>query len=139
MLNLRDISHLERRIFIMPARDEIQALMEQALSAFGKGDPVPFLNLLDDDLEVFDHAPYRFDNKPSFVAYLQSFLVGAEVASVAFHQPSYRAFNDNTGIVNTYDTFTVVPKGGGTPQVQNNRSTYVYVKKGGQWKIVSAH
>jgi uncharacterized protein (TIGR02246 family) len=123
----------------MAARDEIQSLMEQALSAFNKGDPVPFLNLLDDDLEVFDHAPYRFDNKPSFVAYLQSFMVGAEAASVAFHQPSYRTFNDNTGIVNTYDVFTVVPKGGGAPQVQNNRTTYIYVKKGGQWKIVSAH
>jgi uncharacterized protein (TIGR02246 family) len=123
----------------MAARDEIQTLMEQALSAFNKGDPVPFLNLLDDDLEVFDHAPYRFDNKPSFVAYLQSFLVGAEAASDVFHQPSYRTFNDNTGIVNTYDVFTVVPKGGGAPQVQTNRTTYVYVKKGGQWKIVSAH
>lgn len=122
----------------MAVRDEIQTLMEQALFAFNKGDPAPFLNLLDDDLEVFDHAPYRFDNKPSFVAYLQSFLVGAEAASDVFHQPSYRTFNDTTGIVNTYDVFTVVPKGG-APQVQTNRTTYVYVKKGGQWKIVSAH
>jgi uncharacterized protein (TIGR02246 family) len=123
----------------MAAREEIQAITEQALAAFNKGDVVPFLNLLDDDIEAFDHAPYRFDNKPSFVAYLQSLLVGAEAASIRFHQPSYRAFNDHTGIVNTYDTFTVVAKGGGAPQVQNNRTTYVYVKKGGQWKIVSAH
>lgn len=123
----------------MAARDEIQAIMEQALSALNKGDPVPFLNLFDDDLEVFDHAPYRFDSKPSFVAYLQSLLVGAEAATNVFHQPSYRTFNDTTGIVNTYDVLTVIPKGGGAPQVQANRSTYIYVKKSGQWKVVSAH
>jgi hypothetical protein len=48
----------------MAARDEIQAITEQFLSAFNKGDPAPFLNVLDDDLEV-DHAPYRFDSKAS--------------------------------------------------------------------------
>ncbi|MGH7961728.1 MAG: YybH family protein [Candidatus Binatia bacterium] len=123
----------------MAARDEIQTMTEQLLSAFNKGDPVPFMNALDEDLEVFDHAPYRFDSKAGFLAYLQGVMAGAEAASVVFHQPSYRTFNDTTGVVNTYDTFTLVPKGGGTPQVQANRTTYVYVKKGGQWKIVSAH
>lgn len=123
----------------MAARDEIQTIMEQALSAINKGDPVPFFNLFDDDLEVFDHAPYRFDSKPSFVAYIQSLLVGAEAATNVFHQPSYRTFNENTGIVNTYDILTVMPKGGGAPQVQANRSTYVFVKKGAQWKVISAH
>jgi uncharacterized protein (TIGR02246 family) len=122
----------------MAAREEVQALMEQAIAAFNKGDMAPFVNLLDDEIEVFDHAPYRFDTKASFVAYLQSLMAGVEAASLAFHQPSYRAFSENTGVVNTYDMFTAVPKSG-VPQVQNNRTTYVYVKKGGQWKIVSAH
>jgi ketosteroid isomerase-like protein len=123
----------------MAARDEIQTLMEQAVTAFNKGDPVPFLNALDDDLEVFDHAPYRFDSKASFLAYLQGGMANAESFSVVYHQPSYRTFNETTGVMNAYDMITIVPKGGGAPQVQNNRSTYVYVKKGGQWKIVSAH
>jgi uncharacterized protein (TIGR02246 family) len=123
----------------MAVRDEIQAITEQFISAFNKGDPVPFLTTLDDDLEVFDHAPYRFDSKASFLAYLQGAMAGAESFSVVCHQPSYRTFNDNTGVVNTYDVLTLVPKGGGAPQVQANRTTYVYVKKGGQWKIVSAH
>src|SRR5262245_53708557 len=122
----------------MAARDEIQAITEQFISAFNKGDPVPFLTTLDDDLEVFDHAPYRFDSKASFLAYLQGALAGAESFSLVCHQPSYRTFNDNAGIVNTYDVLTLVPKGG-APQVLANRTTYVYVKKGGQWKIVSAH
>lgn len=123
----------------MAARDEIQTMTEQLLAAFNKGDPVPFMNALDEDLEVFDHAPYRFDSKAGFLAYLQSVMAGAEMASVVFHQPSYRTFNETAGVVNTYDTFTLVPKGGGAPQVQANRTTYMYVKKGGQWKIVSAH
>lgn len=123
----------------MAALDEIRALMEKAVSAFNKGDPTIFFGLLDEDLEIFDHAPYRFDNKSDFVAWLQSAHAGAETVSDVFHQPSYRAFNEDIGIVNTYDLFTAVPKDGGAPQIQNNRSTYVYVKKGGQWKIVSAH
>ncbi|MBM4254979.1 MAG: nuclear transport factor 2 family protein [Deltaproteobacteria bacterium] len=123
----------------MAAREEIQQLTEQLMAAFNKGDPVPFITALDEDLEVFDHAPYRFDSKASFLAYLQGLMAGAETANIVFHQPSYRAFNDNTGIVNAYDILTLMPKGGGTPQVQANRTTYVYVKKGGQWKIVSAH
>lgn len=123
----------------MAARDEIRTIMEQAVSAFNKGDPATFVNLLDDDLEVFDHAPYRFDSKASFVGYLQSVLVGAETSSDSWYQPSYRAFNDDMGIVNTYDTFTVVPKDGGPPQIQHNRSTYVFVKKDGHWKVVGAH
>ncbi len=31
---------------------------------------MPFLNALDDDLEVFDHVPYRFDSKDSFIEFL---------------------------------------------------------------------
>ncbi len=123
----------------MAAREEIQAITEQFLAAFNKGDPVPFLNALDDDLEVFDHAAYRFDSKPSFVAYLQSLMAPADAASLVYHQPSYRTFNDNAGVVNAYDVLTIVPKGGGAPRVQYNRTTFVYAKKGGQWKIVSAH
>jgi len=61
-----------------------------------------------------------------------------ESGSFFFRQPSYRAFNDNTGIVNAYDVFNMVPKGG-APMTVYGRTTLVYVKKGGQWKIVSAH
>src|SRR5262249_8855240 len=108
------------------------------LNAFNQGDLAPFLNLLDEDLEVIDTVPYRFDDRASFVDFLQAGMVGMESGSFLLRQPSYRAFNDNTGIVNAYDVFNMVPKGG-APMSIFGRTTLVYVKKGGQWKIVSAH
>ncbi len=33
----------------------------------------------------------------------------------------------------------VRPKGGGTPTTAYGRSTYVYARRGRDWKIVSAH
>ena len=123
----------------MAARDELQTLTENWLSAFNKGDLTPFLTALDEDLEVIDTVPYRFDDKASFVDFLQASMAGLESGSFLLRQPSYRAFNDNTGIVNAYDVFTMVPKGGGAPTTLYGRTTLVYVKKGGQWKIVSAH
>jgi uncharacterized protein (TIGR02246 family) len=123
----------------MAARDEIQTITENWLNAFNKGDLMPFLNLLDDDLEVIDTVPYRFDDRASFVEFLQTSMAAVESGSFLFRQPSYRAFNDNTGIVNAYDIFHMVPKGGGAPMTIYGRTTLLYVKKGGQWKIVSAH
>ena len=99
----------------MAARDELQTLTENWLSAFHKGDLTPFLNALGEDLEVIDTVPYRFNDKASFVDFLQTSMAGLESGSVLLRQPSYRAFNDNTGIVNAYDIFTLVPKGGGAP------------------------
>jgi len=123
----------------MAARDEIQTITENWLNAFNKGDMTPFLNALDDDLEVIDTVPYRFDTKASFVEFLHASTAGVESGSFLFRQPSYRVFNDNTGIVNAYDVFNMVPKGGGAPVTVYGRTTLVYVKKGGQWKVVSAH
>src|SRR5262249_37601775 len=53
-------------LLTMSARDEIKTLMEAAVASFNNGDPTAFVNLLDDDLEVFDHAPFRFDSKADF-------------------------------------------------------------------------
>jgi hypothetical protein len=115
----------------MAARDELQTLTENWLSAFNKGDLTPFLNALDEDLEVIDTVPYRFDDKASFVDFLQASMGGLESGSFLLRQPSYRAFNDNTGIVNAYDVFTLVSKGGGPPLTVYGHTTLVYVKKGG--------
>ena len=41
-------------------------------------------------------------------------------------------------LVNAYDTFTGVTKDGKV-QTIHGRTTLVFVKQGGQWKIVSAH
>ncbi len=122
----------------MGAREEIAALTNEWISAFNRGQLQPFLDALADDLEVLDTVPYRFDNKASFVEFLQGGMVGLESISFGFRQPSYRVFNDNVGIVNAYDVFNAVAKNGAVT-TNYGRTTLVYVKQDGQWKIVSAH
>jgi len=94
--------------------------------------------MLDDDLEVFDHVPYRFDNKKQFVNFLQGAVKGLASSDFGFRQLSCRVFNDNTGIANAYDSFTGVTKDG-KAQTLHGRTTLVFVKRGNQWKIVNCH
>ena len=94
--------------------------------------------LLDEDLEVFDTVPYRFDNKKQFVNFLQGAASGLASSSFSFRQLSCRVFNDTSGIANAYDSFTGVTKAGQVRTV-HGRTTLVFVKRGSQWKIVSAH
>ena len=91
---------------------EIHTLAQQFVDAFNKKDLKAALNILSDDLEVFDHVPYRFDNKEQFATFLAGAVEGIASMNFGFRQPSCRVFNDNTGIVNAYDTFTGVTKDG---------------------------
>ena len=117
---------------------EIHALAQQFCDAFNKKDLKAALDMLSEDLEVFDHVPYRFDDKTVFAKFLTAAVEGIASMSFGFRQPSCRVFNGNTGIVNAYDTFTGVTKDGKV-QTLHGRTTLVFVKEGGQWKIVSAH
>ena len=117
---------------------EIQALAQQFADAFNSKSIKVATDMLSDDLEVIDHVPYRFDDKNSFVKFLTAGVEGIASMSFSFRQPSCRVFNDNTGIVNAYDTFTGVTKDGKV-QTLHGRTTLVFVKQSGQWKIVSAH
>ena len=119
--------------------NEVRQVSEQILAAATKGDFAPFVNALDDEVEVFDHVAYLFEGKGSFVAYLQSSGAGAESMTYGVHQPSYRAITDSTVVVNAYDRLAIVPKGGGLPKVQCGRMSWVYAKRGRDWKIVNAH
>lgn len=117
---------------------EIQILTQQFADAFDNKNIKAVLDMLSDDLEVFDHVPYRFDNKKLFSKFLTSATEGVASMNFGFRQPSCRVFNDTAGIVNAYDTYTGVTKNGKV-QTLHGRTTLVFVKEGGQWKIVSAH
>lgn len=123
----------------MSALEDVTGIVERIATASAKGDFAPFATALDDDLEVFDHVAYRFERKDEFLDYLGSVMAGVESMTFAFHQPSIRTFNDNTAIVNAYDRAATTPKSGGAPVVACGRTTLVLVKKGTDWKIVSAH
>jgi hypothetical protein len=47
-------------------------------------------------------------------------------------------YGDTVGIVNAYDMFTGVTKDGKARSI-HGRTTLVFLKQSGQWKIVSAH
>lgn len=123
----------------MAALEEAKVAADRIMSAAARGDFGPFIAALDDAVEVFDHVPYRFDNKETFLGYLQSVTGGAESTTFALHQPSLRAITDDVAVVNAYDRMAVTPRGGGAPLIQCGRTTMVMAKRSGQWKIVSAH
>jgi ketosteroid isomerase-like protein len=118
--------------------NELQALAKQFADAFDQRDLKTFLGMLSDDLEVFDHVPYRFDGKPLFAKYLNEVVEGLASASFGFRQPSCRVYGDTVGIVNAHDMFTGVTKDARTISI-HGRTTLVFIKQSGQWKIVSAH
>jgi len=88
--------------------NELQALAKQFADAFDQRDLKTFLGMLSDDLEVFDHVPYRFDGKPLFAKYLNEVVEGLTSASFGFRQPSCRVYGDTVGVVNAHDMFTGV-------------------------------
>jgi ketosteroid isomerase-like protein len=117
---------------------ELQALAQKFADAFDQRDLQPILDMLSEDVEVFDHVPYRFDGKALFAKYLDEVIASLASASFGFRQPSCRMYGDEVGIVNAHDMFTGVIIDGKILSI-NGRSTLVFNKQSGQWKIVSAH
>ena len=118
--------------------NEIQALAQKFADGFDKKDMKAVIEMLADDVEVFDHVPYRFDSKQLFAKYLNEAIEGIASTSFGFRQPSCRVYNDTVGVVNAYDQFMGVTKDGKALTI-HGRTTLVFAKQGGQWKIVSAH
>ena len=118
--------------------NEIQALAQRFADAFDRRDMKGVLDMLSEDVEVFDHVPYRFDGRPLFAKYLNEAIEGIASMSFGFRQPSCRVYNDTVGIVNTYDMFMGATKDGKALTI-HGRTTLVFVKQGGSWKIVSCH
>ena len=118
--------------------NELQALAKQFADAFDQRDVKTLLGMLSDDLEVFDHVPFRFDGKALFAKYLNEVVAGLASASFGFRQPSCRVYGDTVGVVSAHDMFTGVTKDGKVLSI-HGRTTLVFIKQVGQWKIVSAH
>src|SRR6202047_3663974 len=117
---------------------ELQTLAQQFADAFDQRDLQPILDMLSEDVEVFDHAPYRFDGKALFAKYLREVMPSLASASFGFRQPSCRMYGNDVGIVNAHDMFTGVTKDGKILSI-HGRTSLVFIKERGQWKIVSAH
>ena len=118
--------------------NEIQTLAQKFADGFDKNDMKAVIEMLADDIEVIDHVPYRFDSKQLFAKYLYEVFAGIGSTSFGFRQPSCRVYNDTVGIVNAYDQFMGATKDGKALTI-HGRTTLVFVKQGGSWKIVSCH
>jgi ketosteroid isomerase-like protein len=57
--------------------NELQALALQFADAFDQRDLKTVMEMLSEDVEVFDHGPCRFDGKPLFAKYLNAAVEGA--------------------------------------------------------------
>jgi uncharacterized protein (TIGR02246 family) len=117
---------------------EIESAVQELANAFNKMDMKAVANLLSENLEVFDHVPYRFDNKKQFADFLTPAFAGIASAHFGFRQLSCRMINEGAAVANAYDTFTGITKDG-KPMTLHGRTTLVFAKEAGQWKIVSAH
>src|ERR1700751_2309666 len=116
---------------------ELQALTQKFADAFDQRDLQPILDMLSEDVEVFDHVPYRFDGKALFAKYLSEVIGSLVSASFGFRQPSCRMYGDEVGIGSAHDMCMGVTKAG-KPLSIHGRTTLVFRKQCGQWKIVSA-
>ena len=116
---------------------EIEAAANEWAEAFSKNDLNAILNLFSEDVEIFDHVPYRFDNKQEFKEFLEGAMQGGASGRFSFRQLSCRMIGENAAVANAYDTYSGTV--GGQPLNMHGRTTLVYAKEAGQWKVVSAH
>ena len=64
--------------------NETQALAQKFADAFDRRDIKTVLDMLSDDVEVFDTVPYRFDGKPLFAKFLNEAFEGIASTSLGF-------------------------------------------------------
>src|SRR5260370_16567657 len=80
--------------------NELRALTQQFADAFDQRDLKPAIEMLAEDVEVFEYVPYRFDGKPMFAKHVNEAYEGIVSASFGFRQPSFRVFGHTVGTVN---------------------------------------
>jgi ketosteroid isomerase-like protein len=112
---------------------ELQALTQQFADAFDQRDIQSLLDMLSEDVEVFDHVPFRFDGKPLFAKYLHEVIAGLASASFGFRQPSCRVYGDSVGIVNAHDMFTGVGKDGKVHSIHGKWRVTLRLRRAGEW------
>ena len=90
--------------------NELRALTQQFADAFDQRDLKPAIEMLAEDVEVFEYVPYRFDGKPMVAKHVNEAYEGIVSASFGFRQPSFRVYGDTVGIVNAYGSFRGVTR-----------------------------
>src|SRR4029077_19980536 len=81
---------------------ELQALTQKFADAFDRRDLKPAIEMLAEDVEVFEYVPDRFEGKQMYAKHVNEAYEGIVSASFGFRQPSFRIYGDTVGIVNAY-------------------------------------
>ena len=84
---------------------EVEAVINELVRGFNTNDVKGVASLLSENLEVFDHVPYRFDNKKQFVDFLTVAMAAFKDVQFGFRQLSCRMINEGAAVANAYDTF----------------------------------
>ena len=120
-------------------KEDVEAVMTKAQSAFSSKDYQTYFTYLSDDLEVFTGVvtPLLHIGKPHWMDFINGFGQ-LPSATYAQQQNTIRIYSGNTAVVNGYFVFTVVGKDGSTTH-QSGRNSTTLVKQGGKWLIVNYH
>ena len=120
-------------------KEDVEAVIKKAFSAFSSKDYQTYFTYLADDLEVFTgvSTPLLHIGKAHWMEFINSF---GSLPSVTYNQQqnSIRIYNGNTALVNGYFVFTVVGNDGNVT-TQSGRNSTTLVKQNGKWLIVNYH
>lgn len=121
------------------ASGEVKELTEQLIASFNGKKLDSYLGAMADDVQAYAGvgSPLRFDDKQEWKGFIDG-LASMASATYLARQPTYRAYNDDTVVVNGYFDFTVVDNNG-IATTTSGRSSMVWVKAGGDWKVVNMH
>lgn len=121
------------------AADEARAVQDRLIEAFNARRYDDYLDTFTEDLESFTGiaTPLRWQGLSSWKE-----LIGGlgELASVTYEQrdATYRAYNDDTVLVNAYFVFTTVSQGGAMER-QTGRASHTLVRIDGEWRVANQH
>jgi ketosteroid isomerase-like protein len=117
---------------------ELESFAHEFCDSFNRMDFQAGVDMMTEDVEIFDSVPCRIDGTAKFMDFLNALLRNIESMNFGFHQLSCRMITDDVGTINAHDTFSGVTKDG-QDQLAHGRTTLVCHKQGGQWKVVTAH
>jgi ketosteroid isomerase-like protein len=113
---------------------EVETVINELVRGFNANDVKGVASLLSENLEVFDHVPYRFDNKKQFVDFLTAAMAAFKDVQFGFRQLSCRLINEGAAVANAYDSFMGATNDG-KAQTLYGRTTLVLAKEAGQGRL----
>lgn len=116
-----------------------RATVAQVLGLFNGRDYDGYLEYIHPEFQGYAgvHTPLLFDEKAKWADFIKGMKALKSVSYIQ-HNPSYRAFGEDTVLLNAYFVFTTVAQDGSTT-VQSGRESTTLVREGGKWRVANYH